>query len=133
VPVSVNVAPVIPGLTDTEMPRILEAAAEAGATHAAWIMLRLPYQLKEIFGEWLRRSVHSERAKKVESMLRQMHDGKLYRSRAETRGRGTGAFAAQIASTFDLFTRRYGLNRERQPLSSAGFRRPEVAGQMRLF
>lgn len=133
IPVSVNVAPVIPGLTDAEMPRILESVAAAGASRAAWVMLRLPYQLKDIFLDWLRRSVHPERAKKVEAKLREMHEGKLYRSQWETRGRGTGAFAEQIAATFDVFTRRYGLNRERHPLSSAAFQRPESAGQLRLF
>jgi len=78
VPVSVNVAPVIPGLTDTEVPRILEAVAEAGATRVAWVLLRLPYQVKDLFLDWLQRSVHPERAEKVESLLRQARGGKLY-------------------------------------------------------
>lgn len=133
VPVSVNVAPVIPGLTEAEMPRILEAVAEAGATQAAWVMLRLPYQLKDIFGDWLKRSVHPERAKKVESKLRQLHGGKLYDSTRGMRGRGEGAFSDHVGKTFEVFTRRYGLNKERTPLSSESFERPERAGQMRLF
>jgi len=58
IPVSVNVAPVIPGLTDTEMPRILEAVADAGARRAAWVLLRLPYQIKDLFLDWLERNVH---------------------------------------------------------------------------
>lgn len=132
VPVTVNVAPVIPGLTDTEMPRILEAVAKAGARRAAWVLLRLPYQLKDLFLEWLERNVHPERAKKVESLIRQTHGGKLYRA-GRGRGRGEGAIAAQIAQTFDVFTRRYGLNRDVRPLSGCGFRRPDLRGQLGLF
>ncbi|MGD9688257.1 MAG: PA0069 family radical SAM protein [Phycisphaerales bacterium] len=132
VPVSVNIAPVIPGLTDTEMPRILEAAASAGARRAAWVLLRLPYQIKDLFLEWLQRSVHPERAKKIESLIRQARGGKLYDA-AHNRGRGTGALVEQIAQTFDVFTRRYGLNRDVRPLSGAKFRRPDVSGQGSLF
>ena len=80
VDVSVNVAPVIPGLTDSEVPRILEAVAAAGATRAAWVLLRLPYQLKALFLDWLERSVHPDRARKVESLIRQARGGLLYRS-----------------------------------------------------
>lgn len=132
VPVSVNIAPVIPGLTDAEMPSLLEAIAEAGARRAAWVLLRLPYQLKEIFLEWLGRSVHPERAKKVESLLRQSRGGKLYDAGADRR-RGRGPIVEQIAQTFDVFTRRHGLNRDIRPLTGRYFRRPESQGQMRLF
>ncbi len=132
VPVTVNVAPIIPGLTDAELPRILEAAAEAGARRASWVMLRLPYQVKDLFLDWLERSVHPERAKKVESLVRQMRGGKLYDARV-ARGRGVGPLSETIAKNFDVFTRRYGLNRDVRPLSSAHFRRPEVGGQMGLW
>jgi len=132
IPVTVNVAPIIPGLTDTELPRILEAVADAGARRAAWVMLRLPYQLKDLFLDWLGRSVHPSRAHKVESLIRQTRGGKLYDANVK-RGRGTGAIAEQIKQTFDVFSRRYGLNRHIRPLSSAHFRRPETGGQMRLF
>ena len=80
VEVSVNIAPVIPGLTDVEVPTIIEAVAEAGAKRAAWVLLRLPYQLKELFLDWLQKSVHPERAEKVESLIRQARGGKLYAS-----------------------------------------------------
>jgi DNA repair photolyase len=132
VPVSVNVAPIIPGLTDVELPRILEAVAEAGAKRAAWVLLRLPYQLKELFLDWLQRSVHPDRARKVESLIRQASGGKLYRATPDRR-RGRGTYAEQIAQTFDVFTRKYGLNRDIRPLSAKYFRRPEVGGQMKLF
>jgi DNA repair photolyase len=133
VPVSVNVAPIIPGLTDTELPRILQAVAEAGARQAAWVLLRLPYQLKDLFLDWLNRSVHPDRARKVESLLRQARGGKLYESSYRSRRRGRGPIVEQIAQTFDVFTRKYGLNRDIRPLSTAHFRRPDLGGQMRLF
>jgi len=133
VPVSVNVAPVIPGLTDAEMPSILKAIAEAGAQRAAWVLLRLPYQLKDLFLDWLQRSVHPDRARKVESLIRQMHAGKLYNAASDQRRRGRGAHAEQLAQTFDVFTRRYGLNRDVRPLTSAHFSRPTLDGQLSLF
>jgi DNA repair photolyase len=132
VPVTVNVAPIIPGLTDTELPQILEAVAEAGAKRAAWVLLRLPYQLKDLFLDWLQRSVHPDRARKIESLLRQARGGKLYDA-SKNRHRGRGPIVEQLAQTFDVFTRKYGLNRDIRPLSTAHFRRPELNGQMRLF
>jgi DNA repair photolyase len=132
VPVSVNVSPIIPGLTDTETPEILKQIAAAGARSASWALLRLPYQVKDLFLDWLERNVHPERARKVESLLRQARGGKLYRASFD-RHRGTGAMAAQIAQTFDVFTRRYGLNRDIRTLSSAHFRKPDSGGQMALF
>jgi DNA repair photolyase len=133
VPVSVNVAPIIPGLTDVELPNILEAVAEAGARRAAWVLLRLPYQLKDLFLDWLQRSVHPDRAKKIESFLRQARGGKLYEASYPNRRRGRGPLVEQLAQTFDVFTRKYGLNRDIRPLSTAHFRRPESSGQMQLF
>ena len=133
VPVSVNIAPIIPGLTDVELPRILEAIAEAGATRAAWVLLRLPYQIKDLFLDWLKRSVHPNRAMKVESLIRQASGGKLYDASYPDRRRGRGPLAEQISQTFDVFTRKYGLNRDIRPLSTAHFRKPDLHGQMSLF
>jgi DNA repair photolyase len=133
VPVSVNIAPIIPGLTDVELPQILEAIAEAGARRAAWVLLRLPYQIKDLFLDWLKRSVHPDRARKVESLLRQARGGKLYEASYPNRRRGRGPIVEQLAQTFDVFTRKYGLNRDIRPLSTAHFRRPDVSGQMSLF
>ncbi|HEY4328826.1 MAG TPA: PA0069 family radical SAM protein [Phycisphaerae bacterium] len=133
VPVSVNIAPIIPGLTDTELPQILKAVADAGALRAAWVLLRLPYQLKELFLDWLQRSVHPDRARKVESLIRQARGGKLYEASYETRRRGRGPMVESLAQTFDVFTRKYGLNRDIRPLSTAHFRRPNSGGQMPLF
>ena len=132
VPVSVNVAPIIPGLTDTELPGILQAVADAGCTRAAWSLLRLPYQVKDLFLDWLGRNVHPSRAAHVESLIRQARGGKLYAA-ARDRHRGRGQFVEQISQTWDVFTRKYGLNRDVRPLSTKHFRRPSTSGQMSLF
>src|SRR5918995_741915 len=88
VPVSVNVAPIIPGLTDTELPAIMQAVADAGATRVSWVLLRLPYQIKDLFLDWLQRSVHPSRATHVESLIRQSRGGKLYQNRLGDRHHG---------------------------------------------
>ncbi len=132
VPVSVNIAPVIPGLTDSEVPQILEAVADAGARRVSWVLLRLPYQVKDLFLDWLQRNVHPDRARKVESLIRQSRGGKLYDA-SRNRGRGDGPIARQIRQNFDVFTRRYGINRDIRGLSSAHFVKPDASGQMGLF
>ncbi len=133
IPTSVNIAPVIPGLTDMEVPQLLEAVADAGAVGIGWVMLRLPYQLKDLFLDWLRRSVHPERGKHVESLIRQMRGGKLYDATPRARGRGKGEIAEQVSRLFDVFTQKYGLNRPQPPLNIAAFRHPRRDGQMSLF
>ena len=134
VPVSVMTAPIIPGLNDREIPAILEAAAEAGAIRAGWVMLRLPYQLKALFLEWLERHV-PERAAHIESLIRQTRGGALYDPTPGDRMRGTGPIADQIAQLFKICTRRLGLDRPSVPLSRT---RSEAEwtgdrGQLRLF
>ena len=133
VPVSVNIAPVIPGLTDTELPAIMKAVADAGATRASWVLLRLPYQVKDLFLDWLERNVHPSRATHVESLIRQSRGGKLYQASSGLRGRGKGKIVEQLSQTFDVFSRKYGLNRDVRPLSTKAFRRPAQGGQMTLF
>jgi DNA repair photolyase len=133
VPVSVNVAPVIPGLTDAELPAILRAVADAGCTRVAWALLRLPYQVKDLFLDWLVRSVHPSRAAKVESLIRQSRGGKLYDANMSRRRHGRGPMVEQVAQTFDVFCRKYGLNRDVRPLTSKHFRPPATNGQMSLF
>src|SRR5215212_9552702 len=130
VPVSVNIAPVIPGLTDVELPAIMKAVADAGSTRVAWALLRLPYQVKDLFLEWLSRAVHPSRAKRVESLVRQSRGGKLYDAGLGERRRGRGPGVAQLRQTFDVFCRKYGLNRDVRPLSSKHFRPPQLHGQM---
>ncbi len=121
-PVAVMTAPIIPGLNDYEIPSLLEAAADAGAKSAGMILLRLPYQVKDLFLEWLGRTF-PDRAAKVESLIREARDGELSDATFGKRFRGTGARAEQIQATFDLFHRRHGFSNERTPLSSAEFLR----------
>lgn len=134
VPIGVLVAPVVPGLTDHEIPRILEAAASAGATHASYVVLRLPHGIKEIFEEWLDRHFPS-RKQKVLSRLRALRGGQLYDSRFGERQRGMGLFAEQIAQLFAMGVRRAGMKNERPRLSTRHFRRPRDTGvpQLALF
>ncbi len=103
------VAPVIPGLNDEEIPRILEAAAAAGARHASWILLRLPGSVKAVFEERLRAEL-PERAERVLHRIRETRDGELYDARFVHRQRGAGAYAAAISDLFDAASRRVGLD-----------------------
>lgn len=123
VPVRVMVAPVVAGLTDHEIPRILEAAAEAGAKDAHYVLLRLPLSVEPVFLEWLGRT-QPLKAAKVESLVRQTRGGKLYQSEWRTRQVGTGGIAAQIGKMFQTFARRYGTDAGLPPLDCSKFRRP---------
>ncbi len=123
VPAGVMVAPVIPGLTDPEMERILEAAAWAGAEGAAYVILRLPSEVKDLFREWLTEN-EPLRAGRVMTLVRQTRGGKLNDSTFHLRGRGRGAYADLIARRFRLATRRLGLNPGRPALDTSAFRPP---------
>ena len=133
IPVTVMTAPILPGINDREIPALLEAAADAGATSAGWVMLRLPYQIKDLFLEWLQRHF-PDRAAKVESFIREMHGGDLYDSRHFVRQRGQGPMAQQIAATFRLFAKKYGLEKQRHALNEEAYLPPKcVDGQLGLF
>ncbi|MBI1314042.1 PA0069 family radical SAM protein [bacterium] len=133
IPVNVMVAPVIPGLTDSEMPVILQAAAEAGASSAAYTLLRLPLAVEPIFLEWLDRHRPDEKPR-IESRLRACRGGELSESTFGQRMRGSGEIATQIAQTFRIFSRKFALDRERPELSTEHFRPPKPSnGQLRLF
>jgi DNA repair photolyase len=133
VPVSVLIGPVIPGLTDHEMPRILQAAADAGARHASYVVLRLPHGLKDLFSEWLERHF-PDRRDKVLNRVRDMRGGELYDSRYFARGRGEGIFADQVRTLFAAGCRKAGLNHDKKPLSTASFRVPTPpGGQLGFF
>ena len=133
IPVGVNVAPVIPGLTDHELPGILEAAAEAGASFAGYILLRLPYGVASLFEEWLATHV-PHRKEKVLNRMRELRGGRLYDSRFGTRGRGEGPFAEQLRQLFRVHGDRLELDRYPE-LSARAFRRPEPepGPQLSLF
>jgi DNA repair photolyase len=133
VPVGVMVAPVIPGLTDHEMPAILASAASAGARHAGYVPLRLPLAVAPLFEDWLDRHAPGQK-EKVLGRVREMKGGKLNEARFGARMRGQGAFAAAIDTVFRASSRRAGLNAVPLRLNCEAFRRPEVSGrQMRLF
>jgi DNA repair photolyase len=130
--VRVLIAPVVPGLTDHEIPAIAAAAAEAGATAAGYIPLRLPFALKELFEAWL--ATHfPDRKDKVLNRIRAIRGGKLYDPQWGTRMRGEGIFAVQMGALFATACRKSGLTEELPPLSTAAFHRPHPAGQMGLF
>ena len=107
VPVGVLVAPVIPMVTDADLERILDAARQAGAQAAGYVMLRLPHELKDIWREWLQLHVPA-RAAHVMSLVRQMRGGKDYDSRFGTRQRGEGPFADLVAMRFAKTRKRLG-------------------------
>ncbi|MEX0776753.1 MAG: PA0069 family radical SAM protein [Phycisphaeraceae bacterium] len=132
IPVNVMIAPIIPAITDRETPAILQAVADAGAHSAAYVMLRLPYQIKALYEDWLQRHF-PDRAEHALNLLRSMHHGKLYDSTPEHRGRGDGQIAEQIGRVFKVFQARYHLNRKSPPYDPTVFRRPSAAGQMALF
>ncbi len=124
IPVSVNVAPIIPGLTDHEMPAILKAAHDAGATSAGFTVVRLPYANAPLFEKWLE-THFPDRKEKVLNRIKAMRGGKLYNSQWGTRMRGEGIFAEQIEAMFDVARRKAGFtNESRYELSTANFRRP---------
>jgi DNA repair photolyase len=123
VPAGVMVAPVIPGLTEHEMPRILEAAAAAGATFAGRIVLRLPYGVADLFEAWLQEHAPLRRDK-VLSRIRALRDGRRNDPRFGTRLRGEGLFADEIERLFALGCRRAGIATRAPALSTAHFRRP---------
>jgi DNA repair photolyase len=131
VPAGVMVAPVIPGLTDHELPAIVAAAAEAGARFAGMVPLRLPYAVKELFVNWLEQHL-PERKNKILSRIRAMRGGRLNDPEFGTRMEGQGIFAEQMARLFALACRRAGVTAGGPKLSGAAFRRPQSA-QLGLF
>jgi DNA repair photolyase len=133
VPVRVLVAPIIPGLNDSEIPSILEAAKAAGAWHAGYTLLRLPLTVAPVFREWVERE-RPEHLQKIEGRIRNMRGGKLNDSQFGRRMRGTGEMAEQLRNMFHLFRKRCGLERELPPYDCTRFRPPLPRnGQLRLF
>jgi DNA repair photolyase len=122
IPVGVMVAPVIPGINDHEIPKIVEACGKAGAQFAGHVLLRLPWAVRPLFEHWLDEHF-PERKAKVLDRLRASRGGKLYDSRWRKRQIGEGIFAEQISNMFDIACRRAGMT-ERPKLSTAAFRRP---------
>ncbi len=133
IPVGVNVAPVIPQLTDHELEAILEAAAQAGARHAAYTLLRLPLEVAPLFREWLD-AHYPLRAAHVMSIVQQIRGGRDNDPRFGARMHGQGEFAALIRNRFRIACARHGLNIERDlPLDTSRFRPPRDSAQLELL
>ena len=122
IPVGVMVAPIIPGITDHEVPAIVAACGKAGAQFAGYVVLRLPWAVAPIFERWLDEHF-PDRKEKVLGRIRHLRGGRLYDSRWSKRQEGEGIFAEQIGSMFEVAKRRAGIG-ERPELSTAAFRRP---------
>ena len=130
VPVGVMVAPIIPGLTDHEVPKILEACAKAGAQFAGYTIVRLPWAVAPLFEHWLEEHF-PERKEKILGRIRDLRgNNRLNNSQWHTRMTGEGIFAEQIASLFEVSCRRTGIGK-RPTLSTASFRRSTT--QLVLF
>jgi DNA repair photolyase len=133
VPTTVMVAPIIPAINDSEIERILDAAANAGVSEAGYVMLRMPFEIKDLFREWLHEHF-PDKAKHVISLVRDLHGGKDYDSTWGKRQRGEGPYAWSIGRRFELACRRLGLNQRRMRLTTALFTPPKKRGsQLDLF
>ncbi len=133
IPVRVMASPLVPGLTDHEVEALLKAGADAGATSASWIMLRLPREVSSLWQSWLAEHF-PDRADKIMRRLRDMHGGKDYDPRWGHRMRGEGKYAELIAQRFQVHARKLGLPQKLSPLRCDMFRVPPRPGdQLSLF
>ncbi|HEY0789845.1 MAG TPA: PA0069 family radical SAM protein [Chthoniobacterales bacterium] len=130
IPVGINLAPVMPGLNDHEIPALLAAAAAAGATFAGMTMVRLPLAVAPLFTQWLEKHF-PERKNRVLDQIRSMRDGKLNVSEFGERMRGNGPLAQQLHRMFEVSSRRAGLAHDAPRLNAGAFRRV-MAGQLEL-
>ncbi len=133
IPVRVMVAPIIPGLNDSSLPAVLEAAREAGAQGASYILVRLPLTVLPVFQEWLERT-HPTQRERIEHLIQNTREGKLSSSQFGERMRGTGAIAEQIQQTFRIFRRKLGYAEQMPELEYSHFEVPRPkSGQLTLF
>lgn len=133
IPTNVMVAPIIPGLNDSEMPAILTAAREAGAQWAGYVLLKLPTTVRDVFIDWLRRT-YPDRADRIENLIRSTRAGRLNDSQFGRRQVGTGNVADLIADTFRIWTTKLGFHDEHGQLNADAFISPRPSsGQLRLF
>lgn len=133
IPVRVMAAPMIPMINDKELEYILKSAQQAGARYAAYTLIRLPYEVKQLFKEWLAQHF-PDRANHVMNIIKQMRGGKEYDSTFGKRMRGEGEFANLLANRFYLACKRYGLNRQPSvPLETKLFKIPGSFQQLDLF
>lgn len=127
IPTMVMTAPIIPGLNDSEIERLLEAAVTAGAKEAGYVLLRLPLEVAPLFKDWLLRH-YPDRYRHVLSLLRSMRDGKDYDAKWGKRMKGSGPYAFQIRRRFEMTARRLELNADRVKLRTDLFTPPKAAG-----
>ncbi len=133
IPVRVLMAPVIPGLNESEIPAVLAASKDAGATGAGYVLLRLPLTVAPVFWEWLERT-HPGRFGRVQRRIKEARGGKFNDSQFGTRMSGTGRIATGIADLFRLFQKRQGLDGHMLPLDCSRFQIPRPrSGQLHLF
>ncbi|MFL6580253.1 MAG: PA0069 family radical SAM protein [Burkholderiales bacterium] len=132
VPVGVMVAPIVPFLTDSATEHILEAARDAGALSAGYVLMRLPYEVKDLFKDWLMHH-YPLKAEHVMSRVKQMRGGRENDPNFGSRMRGNGEFADLLKIRFETACRRLGLNLQRRTLDTGLFRPPRLDGQMDLF
>jgi DNA repair photolyase len=133
IPTAVMVAPIIPAINDAEIERILDAAVAAGAQSAGYVMLRMPFEIKDLFREWLREHF-PDKEKHVISLVRDLHGGKDYDSTWGHRQSGSGPYAWSIGRRFELACERLGLNKKRSKLTTAHFHPPAAnKKQLDLF
>lgn len=131
IPAGVNIAPVIPALNDKEIPEILKNAADCGASFAGYEILRLPYSVKDLFIEWLKREM-PDRAERVINSIKSIRGGKLNETEFGKRFTGEGELSETIKNLFNLSCRKYKLNTTRIKITNELFRR-NYAGQLELF
>ena len=131
IPTGILAAPVIPGLTDHELPAIVRECAAAGARWAGYVMLRLPYAVKDVFAQWLD-DHFPEKKERVLGRLRDMRQGKLNDSRFGFRMKGEGPVADAIGNMFRLARKRAGMETTGLELSTASFRRPREQGWLQF-
>jgi len=132
VPASVMIAPIVPGLNDPEIERILESAEAAGAREAGFVILRLPLEVSPIFKDWLLRH-YPDRYRHVLSLVRSMRGGKDYDSEWGKRMKGSGPYAWQIGRRFEIAAKRLGLNQEKRALRTDLFKAPTGAGEQLML
>jgi DNA repair photolyase len=130
IPTGVMMAPIVPAITDHEIAKVLEAAAEAGARTAGYVLMRLPGAVAGLFEGWLAEHF-PDRKEKVLHRIQELRGGKMNDPRFGSRMRGEGVYADQIRATFQMFRRKHGLDQLFPSLSTAAFRRP--GEQMSLF
>jgi DNA repair photolyase len=128
VPASVMVAPVIPGLNDMEMEKILKQVYAAGVREAGYVLLRLPLEIGDLFAEWLIANC-PDRAKRVLSLMRSTRRGKLYDAKWNERMAGNGPYAWMIGRRFEIAAKRLGLNKNPAELRTDLFTPPKLPGQ----